>query len=175
MGLLPPKERIDTLDLRALQSMLKHMQKAGIGRTINAIAGAQLTDNKLSHLLQQLNTALEESPAPKYEWKRLSGMLGIDLLARLVGISPISLRRYQGAARTTPDRIAARLHFLSMVAGDLSGAYNEMGVRQWFDRKRAQLDGRAPAELLKGDWGPDTQGPVQVRELARALTASPAV
>jgi hypothetical protein len=175
MGLLPPKERIDTLDLAALQSMLKHMQKAGIGRTIHAVAGAQLSDNKLSHLLHQLNTALEESPAPKYEWKRLSGILGMDLLARLVGISPTSLRRYQGAARTTPDRIAARLHFLSMVAGDLSGAYNEMGVRQWFDRKRAQLDGRAPAELLKGDWSPDTPGPVQVRELARALTASPAV
>jgi hypothetical protein len=177
MGLLPPKERIETLDLPALRNMLKHMQRAGIGRTIHAVVAAQLTDNtqELTHLLQQLNTALEESPAPKYERKHLSGILGMDLLARLVGISPASLRRYQGAARTTPDRIAARLHFLSMVAGDLSGAYNEMGVRQWFDRKRAQLDGRTPTELLKGDWSPDTPGPVQVRGLARALTASPAV
>jgi hypothetical protein len=109
------------------------------------------------------------------ECKRLSRILGMDLLARLLGISPTNLRRQQGAARTTPGRITARLHFLSMVAGDLSGAYNETGVRQWFDRKRAQLDDRAPAELLKGHWSPDAPGPVQVRELARALTASPAV
>jgi hypothetical protein len=104
---------------------------------------------------------------PVAEWKRVSGILGTDLLARLVGISQSSLRRYQSAVRTTPDRIAARLHFLAIVAGHLSGAYNEMGVRQWFDRKRAQLDDHAPSEFLKGDWSPDTAGPAQVRELTR--------
>jgi hypothetical protein len=48
---------------------------------------------------------------------------------------------------------------LSLIVGDLSGAYNEIGMRQWFDRKRAQLGGRAPSDLLKGHWKPDHPGP----------------
>jgi hypothetical protein len=61
-----------------------------------------------------------------------------------------------------------------MIVGDLSGAYNEMGIRQWFARKRAQLGGRAPAEFFEEEWDPKATGPAQVRDLARALTASPA-
>lgn len=67
-----------------------------------------------------------------------------------MGISGSSVRRYSAAARTTPDAIAARVHYLSLIVGDLSGAYNEIGIRQWFDRKRAQLNGRAPSDLLIG-------------------------
>jgi hypothetical protein len=39
-------------------------------------------------------------------------------------------------ARTTPDEVADRLQFLSFTVGGLSGAYNEIGIRQWFDRGR---------------------------------------
>jgi hypothetical protein len=28
------------------------------------------------------------------------------------------------------------VHFLSLIVGDLTGAYNEIGIRQWFERKR---------------------------------------
>jgi S1-C subfamily serine protease len=66
------------------------------------------------------------------EW---NSILGPDLLGRLLGISPSSVRRYRGAARTTPDDVAGRLHFLSLVVADLSRAYNDIGVRQWFNRK----------------------------------------
>jgi hypothetical protein len=101
-------------------------------------------------------------------------MLGLDLLSRLLGISSTSVRRYRATARTTPDDVAARLHFLSLIVGDLSGAYNEFGIRQWFDRKRAQLDGRAPSDWLKARWKPTQSGPHRVQDLARALLTSPA-
>jgi len=121
-----------------------------------------------------LNLALEESPVPEFEWDRLSEVLGLELLARLLGISGSSIRRYRANARTTPDDVAGRLHFLSLVVGDLSGAYNEMGIRQWFERKRAQLDGSAPLDMLKGKWNPSRPSPRRVKDLARALMASPA-
>lgn len=175
MGLLPAKERIDTLDAAALRSVLMHMHKAGIGRTLQATMNGDMVDPPaLGHLLDQLNSALEESPAPEYEWDRLCNILGVDLLAGLVGISTISVRRYRTAARSTPDAIALRLHFLAMIVGDLSGAYNDMGIRQWFERKRVQLGGHPPAHFLTGDWDPKDTGPARVRDLARALLASPA-
>ncbi|MCY4626684.1 MAG: DUF2384 domain-containing protein, partial [Acidobacteria bacterium] len=68
----------------------------------------------------------------------------------------------------------ARLHFLALVAGDLAGAYNEIGVRRWFDRKRSALGGKTPAEVLAGDWSAEDDGPERVRELAGALSFSPA-
>ena len=80
---------------------------------------------------------------PEFEWNRLTEVLGLELLPRLLGISPSSVRRYKAAARTTPDDVADRLHFLSLIVGDLSGAYNEIGIRQWFARKRTQQIGRA--------------------------------
>jgi hypothetical protein len=101
-------------------------------------------------------------------------VLGLELLARLLSISTSSLRRYKAAARTTPDDVAERLHFLSLIVGDLSGAYNEFGIRQWFERKRAQLDGHAPIDWLQARWKPTQIGPLRIQELARALIASPA-
>ena len=111
---------------------------------------------------------------PEFEWSRLTEVLGLELLSRLLGISASSVRRYKAAARTTPDDVADRLHFLSLIVGDLSGAYNEIGIRQWFERSRAQLDGRTPLNWLKAPWTPNQPGPRLVHDLARALTASPA-
>ncbi len=110
---------------------------------------------------------------PGRGWNLMLGILGINLLSRLLGISASSVRRYSAAARTTPDDAARRLRFLSLVVGDLNGAYNEIGIRQWFHRNRSQLGGRAPADLLNGRWNPSEPGPRQVRDLAKALTASP--
>lgn len=176
MGLLPAKERFEVLDLAALRRVIRHVHRAGIARTITLGLNGDSADQipALERALQHLNLALAESPAPEFEWRRLADLLGIDLLARLVGISLTSVRRYRAAARTTPDEVAARLHSLTLIVGDLSGAYNDMGIRQWFDRKRAQLGDRAPAELLRGAWHPGAPGPAQVQSLARSLTASPA-
>ena len=99
------------------------------------------------------------SPAPEFEWDRATEVLGLELLSRLLGISASSLRRYKAAARSTPDDVADKLHFLTLIVGDLSGAYNEIGIRQWFERKRAQLDGHTPLDRLKARWKPDQPGP----------------
>jgi hypothetical protein len=113
--------------------------------------------------------ALDASPAPEYEWKAVAAMFPPDDLAQLLDLSVSSLKRYQSGERATPDVVAARLHFLALVVGDLAGSYNDTGIRRWFERKRTQLDGRSPAACLKHGWDPDDEGPGRVRELARSL------
>jgi hypothetical protein len=176
MGLLPADEHIRTLDLASFQKIVRHIQRAGIARNIQLQLGDDLANSGpwLERALNHLNIALEESPVPEFEWNRLTEVLGLELLSRLLGISASSVRRYKAAARTTPDDVADKLHFLSLIVGDLSGAYNEFGIRQWFERKRAQLDGRTPLERLKAHWKPGQPGPRLVQDLARALIASPA-
>ena len=173
MGLLPADEHIATLDMSSFRRAVRHIHRAGIARNIQL----ELSDNSGSDLertLEHLNLALEESPVPEFEWNRLADVLGLELLSRLTGVSPSSIRRYKDGARTTPDDVAERLHFLSLIVGDLSGAYNEIGIRRWFERKRAQLDGRTPLEFLKTRWNPSQPRPRRVQDLARALIASPA-
>jgi transcriptional regulator with XRE-family HTH domain len=113
--------------------------------------------------------ALDASPAPAWEWKGLARVFVPEDLAALLHVSVSSLKRYESGARETSDPVAARLHFLALVVGDLAGSYNEPGIRRWFQRKRTLLDGRAPVALLKHGWDPDDEGPCRVRELARSL------
>lgn len=122
-------------------------------------------------MLKTLIAALEQSPVPQFEWRSVLRVFEPEQLADLLDISLSSLRRYQAADRTTPDDIAARLHFLALVIGDLAGAYNEIGIRRWFQRKRTQLDGRSPAAALGRNWDPDDAGPQRVRALAAALVS----
>lgn len=173
MGLLPVDEHIETLDLPSFRKALRHIHRAGIARNIQ-LDSTDASAPNLERTLEHLNLALDESPVPEFEWNRLAEVLGLELLGRLLGISGSSVRRYRANARSTPDEVAERLHFLSLVGGDLAGAYNEIGIRQWFERKRAQLDGRTPSDWLKGRWKPSQPGPRRVRDLARALVASPA-
>lgn len=178
MGLLPEGETGLTLDASLFARLASRLTKAGIGKEVVAILRSPSVLTGEAELLEQcldrLTEALEASPVPASEWKRLLRVLGVEMLARLLGISPTSVRRYAGAVRGTPDAVAARLHWLALVVGDLAGAYNEIGIRQWFDRKRVQLGGRTPAHLLAGEWKPDDPGPQQVRALAYALMGSPA-
>lgn len=176
MGLLPRDKTIDCLDFAALRRVAEGVSQAGIGHGFLAdLTRPQDRDPKrLSALLQKLNDALEESPVPQYEWPGLVTIFGVDPLARLVGVSPASVRRYQAGSRPTPDEVAARLHFLALVVGDLAGAYNDIGIRRWFERKRNLLSNRSPAEILANKWRPEEPGPTQVRQLAHSLVSSPA-
>ena len=174
MGILG-KGAIDTLDASVWKDVLARIRNAGVGRHLPAIV-PQGGDEREGFVrqLRQLSDALEESPVPAAEGPRLDKLLGRELLARLLRVSAVSLRRYLAGERAVPDAIAARLHFLALVAGDLAGAYNDIGVRRWFDRPRSLLDGRRPAELLAAEWRPEDPGPRRVRDLARALVWSPA-
>lgn len=177
MGLLEGLD-LRRLDWASFRKVVERLAAAGIGTELPPVLAAEPgrgeADPALSRLLERLADALEESPAPAHEWQSLEQLFGTERLAELVGVSPASVRRYRAGARTTPDEVAARLHFLATVVGDLAGAYNDFGVRRWFARRRTRLGGKAPAQLLAGDWNPDAAGPRRVRELARSLTAAAA-
>ena len=89
----------------------------GPGRLGPALAGA----------VAQINDQLEMSPQPAGEWAPVTGTLGEDLLAELVGVSVSSVRRYAGGSRVTPQDVAERLHFLALLIADLAGSYNDFG------------------------------------------------
>ncbi|HEY8200101.1 MAG TPA: hypothetical protein VII47_01970, partial [Actinomycetota bacterium] len=176
MGLLEAEKDIETLNLETVRAMAQRAASAGIGET--AVVALRTRTKPQSHdveaALETLRSALEASPVPEFEWPSLIELFGAEQLAGLVGVSVASLRRYAGGARTTPDAVAARLHVLAQLTADLRGAYSEVGVRRWFERKRTKLDGLAPRDILRGDWDPDATGPQEVRALARSLAGASA-
>ncbi len=174
MGLLGEME-IRRLDLPTFRRIVDQLAAAGIGAEVQAVLSATSGEpREIAQLLGRLAAAVEESPVPAHEWRSLERLFGAEPLARLVGISTASVRRYLAGRRATPDGVASRLHFLATVVGDLAGAYNEIGIRRWFERRRQLLDGRSPAELLDGEWRPEGPEARRVRDLARSLGASAA-
>jgi len=171
MGLVEPGAVVRS-DVSAVRHLASRVRRAGI-----AVAAADELHNvtapgaaDVAALLEMMVAALEASPVPKFEWAGLARVFPPEDLATLLHISASSLKRYEHGERITPDAIAARLHFLALVVGDLAGSYNDIGIRRWFQRKRTLLDNRAPAAILAGDWDPDDEGPMRVRALARSLT-----
>lgn len=103
------------------------------------------------------------------EWANLTRVLGTELLARLLGISPSRLRRYVAGRQATPEQVVVRLQVIAGVVGDLAGSYDDTGVRRWFQRPRIQLGGQSPATVLQSARSPHDEGPVQVQRLAASL------
>jgi len=176
MGLLPGTQPIGTLNYDVLRRTVQALSKAGIGReaSIGFLDPKSLKADELAQLLDNLLESMEESPVPDHELRQLIDVLGFDLVTRLLGTSITTLRRYASSARKPPTPVAARIHFLALLVGDLAGSYTDFGIHRWFDRKRAQLAGKSPLDVLKGNWNPDAPGPSLVRKLARALTSLPA-
>ncbi|MGN6689227.1 MAG: hypothetical protein ACTHK1_17065 [Actinomycetales bacterium] len=166
MGLVEPVD-IEQLDDVLVVSWLSSLKERHIG----SVAAVEDHQQRWLPTLRCVMDAVEHSPLPETEWATVSAVLGDDLLSRLLGISGTSLRRYGSGQRHTPDAVAARLHFLALVVADLEGAYNDAGIRGWFERRRPQLQGQTPRDLLIGEWHPDDEGPVVVRSLASALVA----
>ncbi len=163
----------ENADLKAVRHIAHQARKAGIAAAtapaLNSIEAP--TREELASLLQMMIEALEASPVPMFEWAGLARVFDVEQLASLLDVSISSLKRYQSGERATPDGVAARLHFLALVVSDLAGSYNDIGIRRWFHRKRSLLDGRAPAQLLAGEWDPDEPGPRRVRGLAGELVS----
>ena len=160
-------------DVTGVRQLATRVRRAGIAasaadvlNTVDVPSAAEI-----ARLLKTMIAALEASPVPRFEWNGVARVFGADDLAPLVNVSVSSLKRYQSGERDTPDPIAARLHCLALIVGDLAGSYNDIGIRRWFHRKRERLGGRTPGMLLRGDWDPDDDGPAQVRQLARELVS----
>jgi hypothetical protein len=171
MGLVEPSTR--QLDSADVVRLVDRIRDVGIARgpalRFDNVEGPSIEETE--SLLRLVIAALEASPVAKHEWPAVSRVLDPDHLASLLGISASSLRRYLSGERDTPDDVAARLHHLALIVGDLAGAYNDVGIRRWFDRTRTALGDRTPAAVLAGEWNPDDPGPQQVRELARSLVS----
>ena len=169
MGLI--KATAPMLDSADLPGLLRRVSNAGIARgpALHLDNVESLTAAEAESLLKLVIAALDSSPAPQFEWPAVSRVIDAEQLAPLLNVSMSSLKRYASGERDTPDDVAARLHHLALIVGDLAGAYNDVGVRRWFERRRSALNGRAPAALLSGDWNPDDAAPQKVRELARSL------
>jgi uncharacterized protein (DUF2384 family) len=119
-----------------------------------------------------MNEQIEMSPQPAGEWGPVLGTLGEDMLADLLGVSVSSVRRYSAGNRSTPQDVAERLHFVAMLLADLAGSYNDYGVRRWFTRPRAALQGRRPVDALGAGFDPDGEPAQRVQELAASLIAA---
>jgi Protein of unknown function (DUF2384) len=123
-------------------------------------------------LLERLLAEAEASPRPAGEWQPVLSALDEELVARLVGASPSSIRRYSSGDRETPQAIAERLHFIALVLAELAGSYNDYGMRRWFTRPRSALDGQSPADLMGKDFDPDGPDGERIRRLAESLRSA---
>ncbi len=160
-----------------MRDVLDGMRNAGIGKA--TVAGScrffDAEPKEIADLLSRINETLRKSPAPTHESKALRKVLGIDLLAQLTGMKAGDARTCPGVRREMrDDPIVERLHFLALLVGELAGSYTDVGVRRWFDRPRKALAGETPAQTLGHEWRPDDEGPIRVRELAAASSASSA-
>lgn len=165
--LLPPASEAGT-DPATFEAALESLARAGVARHLSAIERGPLTAERMAELAGAALAAIEESPMPDAEWTPLDELLGEEL-PPLLGVSTSSVARYRAGQRATPDPVAARLHVVTQIVADLSGSYNDFGIRRWFTRPRRALDGRSPRDVLTGDWTPEADDVVRVRELARAL------
>lgn len=170
LGLLPQSERLEHLDLELVRRIAREASAAGIGQDAAvALLHGGASNERLASLIARLDDALTASPLPDRELPELLRVFGRDDLADLVGTSVVSLGRYQAGTRRWPDRLAARIHWFALVLADLAGAYNEFGIRRWFERRRTQMGDRSPREVLGPEWDPGDPEVEQVRELAASL------
>jgi hypothetical protein len=170
MGLVRARPA-DLSGLPAVRLLAEALGKAGLATSVTAALktpGSVSAAKQLAMRRVRID-ALETSPLPTHEWTGAATTLLDDELASLLNVSSSSLARYRSGERDTPDVVAARLHFLTLLIADLSGSYNEVGIRRWFQRPRTPLGGSPPRDWLNDDWQPDQPRPAAVRQLARDL------
>lgn len=157
--------------VETFNAALSELSRRGVARHVRRVS-LPPTPSDVARASSGVIAALRDSPLPQVEWPAMVEILGDDDLAAMVNVSASSLSRYRSGERTTPDAVAARLHFISLVVADLAGSYNDFGIRRWFQRPRAALDDSSPRQVLVGDWNPDSQDAARIRDLARALVGA---
>ncbi|MEB3352612.1 MAG: hypothetical protein VKM34_00010 [Cyanobacteriota bacterium] len=150
MGLLsPPATAADAMQALLREGICTNGARQWLGQDADSV-GAR------AQVLAAVYSRLRHCPSPMTEWQAVRDVLNDDeILAALIGIGVISVRRYAKGERTCPDAVAARLHWLALLIHQLEGTYNAYGIRRWFQRPRAALAGQAPQDLLKGNWDPE--------------------
>lgn len=172
LGLLADAPVGAVLDLALLRRIARSAAAAGVGAdpALGLLALPHDAEPAtLTALIDRLDAALTGSPQPATALPELVAVYGEALVGALVGISPASLRRYLAGARTIPDAVAARIHYLALVTADLAGTWNAYGLRRWWDRPRTALAGRTPRAALGDGWDPDDPDARAVAALAAAL------
>lgn len=173
LGFVDQDEPVERLDLELVRRIAREASMAGIGQDAAvALLRSDPPPARQEALIRRLDEAMTASPLPDRELPELLRVFDREAVARLSGASSVSLGRYQAGSRKWPDLLAARIHWLALVVGDLTGAYNEFGIRRWFERKRTQLDGRSPREVLGSDWDPTDDDVERVRALAASLAGA---
>ncbi|MGH3065276.1 MAG: hypothetical protein ACRDOF_03150 [Gaiellaceae bacterium] len=171
MGLIPEtiaRQDAITVDRVTVQRLLRRLREAGMA-SAPSIQLPSASTEAINLVLERALEALAASPYPPGEWSALRELVGDRLLARMLRISESSIRRYAAGGRRTPDEVAWRLHAIGGIVSALRGSYNEYGVRRWFDRPRAALDGLTPADVIADAESEDDAGFRLVGELADEL------
>jgi hypothetical protein len=176
MGFLPVRRsrRIE-LDRAFLEELAEQIRRSGIAAAattalVQAARTEPVDNERVVDALRATLAGVDASPHPEGEWEPARELVGDDLLARLLAVSPSSLRRYASGERQTPDYVAWRLHLVARVLADLIGSYNDYGIRRWFDRRRTALDGATPAQLFEAAESEDDERLGRVLALAEELT-----
>jgi uncharacterized protein (DUF2384 family) len=171
---LQNRSSLVTDDTGNLTNLLKGLRDEGIGSLsvdtlLLLMKQGTVDEAAVLEQLKHLNHNLEQSVSdPGKGWKVAEGYFPDALLSELLGIAPITLKRYKEGERETPNEVAARLHWLLIAALDLSKSYNPRGVQNWFSRPRSRLKNKAPVQFLKGGkWHSDDKNIQTIRDLAR--------
>ena len=154
------------------QNTVTSIEFKNLGRSLRTIRGSRDQRGEFKRLFQRAQEEVEASPRPDGEWTPVVDTLGEELVAKLVGTSVSSVRRYGTGERTTPQDVAERLHFLALLLGELAGSYNDYGMRRWFSRPRTALDGEAPEHFMGKDFDPDGPDGDRIRRLAEGVRAA---
>ncbi len=158
----PPMSRIDR---SMVAQVIEAAADAGLAEAVASRRDAANPGDRTTHALVE---ALLASPRPAQEIANLVPILGYETLQRLVGASEVSLRRYASEARTAPDDVARRIHYVATLVAILRGSFNEFGIRRWFERVHPSL-GKAPAAMLRRGFEPDDDAAQRVLRTALSL------
>ncbi|MGY2895094.1 hypothetical protein [Deinococcus sp. UYEF24] len=179
IGLITEEERgtlVTTPTTDSVVRMVDALNARGIGKGLRArlldpigddTVAARQAGVAVSSVWALLAEEITRSPVPDLEWPQARHLFADDAqLGNLLGVAPSSIMRYTRGERVPRDtQVVERLHAL-MIAADLGGTFNGLGVRRWYTRARTQLGGESPAQTLSGDWSLNTEACRRVRALA---------